>query len=198
MPKSRLLVAIADTNRGISATMSQQQGILAAITQLESENPHPQPLTTAIDLLAGNWRLLYTSSQSLLKIDRFPLIQLGEIYQYIDPVRAKLYNVAEITSLIPSLNGLVTVIADFTPTSNKRVNVCFNRSLIGLQKLMNYHSPSELIRQIETSQKFTAIDLPINSQRETPAWLEITYLDDTLRIGRGNEGNVFVLVRGEG
>jgi PAP_fibrillin len=195
MPKSRLLVAIADTNRGISATIRQQQAILSAITQLESDNPHSQPLTTAIDLLAGNWRLLYTSSQSLLKIDRFPLIQLGEIYQYIDPTQAKLYNIAEITSIIPSLNGLVTVIADFIPTSDKRVNVRFNRSLIGLQSLMNYHSPLELIQQIETSQKFTAIDLPINAQRETPAWLEITYLDDTLRIGRGNEGNVFVLVR---
>lgn len=195
MPKSRLLLAIADTNRGISATISQQQAILSAIAQLESDNPHPQPLTTAVDLLAGNWRLLYTSSQSLLKIDRFPLIQLGEIYQFIDPTQARLYNVAEITSIIPSLNGLVTVVADFIPTSDRRVNVRFNRSLIGLQSLMNYHSPAELIRQIETSQKFTAIDLPINTQRETPAWLEITYLDDTLRIGRGNEGNVFVLTR---
>jgi PAP_fibrillin len=196
MPKSRLLVAIADTNRGISATIRQQQAILSAISQLESDNPHPQPLTTAIDLLAGNWRLLYTSSQSLLKIDRFPLLQLGEIYQCIDPSQAKLYNIAEITSIIPSLNGLVTVIADFTPTSDKRVNVRFSRSLIGLQSLMKYHSPTEFIHQIETSQKFTAIDLPINVQREIPAWLEITYLDDTLRIGRGNEGNVFVLTRG--
>ncbi len=195
MPKSRLLVALADTNRGISATIHQQQTILAAISQLESDNPHPQPLTTATDLLAGNWRLLYTSSQSLLKIDRFPLLQLGEIYQCIDPTQSKLYNIAEITSIIPSLNGLVTVIADFIPTSDKRVNVRFNRSLIGLQSLMNYHSPTELIHQIETSQKFTAIDLPINTQRETPAWLEITYLDDTLRIGRGNEGNVFVLTK---
>jgi hypothetical protein len=176
--------------------MSQQQAILAAISQLESDNPHPQPLTTAIDLLAGNWRLLYTSSQSLLKIDRFPLVRLGEIYQWIDPTQAKLYNIAEITSIIPSLNGLVTVIADFTPISDNRVNVRFNRSLIGLQSLMNYHSPAELIDQIEHSQKFTAIDLPISTQREIPAWLQITYLDDTLRIGRGNEGNVFVLVKG--
>ena len=195
MPKSRLLVAIGDTNRGISATIGQQQAILAAITQLESDNPHPQPLTTAKDLLAGNWRLLYTSSQSLLKIDRFPLIKLGEIYQCIDPSQALLYNIAEITSIIPNLNGLVTVIADFMPTSDKRVNVRFNRSLIGLQSLMNYHSPTEFIQQIEASQKFTAIDLPINVQREIPAWLEITYLDDTLRIGRGNEGNVFVLTK---
>jgi PAP_fibrillin len=195
MPKSRLLVALADTNRGISATIRQQQTILAAISQLESDNPHPKPLTTATDLLAGNWRLLYTSSQSLLKIDRFPLLHLGEIYQCIDLTQSKLYNIAEITSIIPSLNGLVTVIADFIPTSDKRVNVRFNRSLIGLQSLMNYHSPAELIHQIETSQKFTAIDLPINTQRETPAWLEITYLDDTLRIGRGNEGNVFVLTK---
>jgi hypothetical protein len=189
------MVAIADTNRGISATIAQQQAILAAISQLESENPHPQPLTTAIELLAGNWRLIYTSSQSLLQIDRFPLIQLGTIYQYIDPNRAKLYNIAEINSLLPSLNGLVTVVADFTPISLMRVNVRFNRSLIGLQSLMNYQSPDDFIAAIENGQKFTAFDLAINTQREIPAWLDITYLDDTLRIGRGNEGNVFVLSR---
>jgi PAP_fibrillin len=195
MPKSRLLVAVAGKNRGISATIDEQQEILTAITQLENCNPHPHPLTTAPELLAGNWRLLYTSSQSLLKIDRFPLVQLGEIYQSIDSTGTKLYNIAEVTSILPALNGLVSVIADLTPVSDRRVNVRFNRSLIGLQSLMDYRSPTEFITAIENGQKFTAIDLPVNAQRETPAWLEITYLDDTLRIGRGNEGNVFVLSR---
>lgn len=190
------MVAIADTNRGILATIEKQQVILAAISQLEAENPHPEPLTTAIELLAGNWRLIYTSSQSLLKIDRFPLLRLGSIYQYIDPNRSKLYNVAEIDSLLPNLNGLVTVVADFTPISPKRVTVRFNRSIIGLQSLINYQSPDDFIVAIENGQKFTAFDLSINSQSEIPAWLDITYLDDTLRIGRGNEGNVFVLVKG--
>ena len=83
MPTAKLLAAIAGKNRGISATALDRQAILAAITELESHNPHSQPLTTAIDLLAGDWRLLYTSSQSLLGIDKIPFAKLGDIYQCI-------------------------------------------------------------------------------------------------------------------
>ncbi len=61
MPKAKLLAAIAEKNRGISATTLDRQAILTAITELELQNPHPQPLTTGLDLLAGDWRLLYTS-----------------------------------------------------------------------------------------------------------------------------------------
>lgn len=196
MPKAKLLAAIAGKNRGILATTTDRQAILAAIAELELRNPHPRPLTTAIDLLAGNWRLLYTSSQSLLGIDRVPLVNLGDIYQCIRPITSSIYNIAEVASLVPGLNGLVAIVAKFTPVNESRVNVQFNRSLVGLQSLMNYADPDRLIAAIETGQKFTALDLPINRPADKdPAWLEVTYLDDTLRIGRGNEGNVFVLTK---
>jgi hypothetical protein len=195
MPKAKLLAAIAGKNRGILATPVDKQAILAAITELELRNPHPRPLTTAIDLLGGDWRLLYTSSQSLLGIDKFPLAKLGDIYQCIRPTVSAVYNIAEVTSLVPGLNGLVAIVAKFTPVSEARVNVVFNRSLIGLQKLFDYSDPDRLITAIENGQKFTAIDLPINRHGKEPAWLEVTYLDENLRISRGNEGSVFVLTK---
>jgi type VI protein secretion system component Hcp len=72
----------------------------------------------------------------------------------------------------------------------------FNRSVVGLQKLIDYSTPDRLITAIENGQKFTAIDLPINRREgRSPAWLEVTYLDDTLRISRGNEGSIFVLTK---
>jgi hypothetical protein len=196
MPKAKLLRAISDTNRGILASSLDRQAILAAITELELRNPHPRPLTNAIDLLAGDWRLLYTSSQSLLGIDRFPLVQLGAIYQCIRPMTNAVYNIAEVSSLIPGLNGIVSIVATFTPVTESRVNVQFNRSVIGLQKLINYSTPDRLITAIETGKKFTAIDLPITRREgRDPAWLEVTYLDESLRISRGNEGSVFVLTK---
>jgi PAP_fibrillin len=196
MPKAKLLAAIAQKNRGILATSIDQQAILVAITELELRNPHPRPLTTAIDLLAGNWQLLYTSSQSLLGIDKFPLVKLGAIYQCIRPTNSTIYNIAEISSIIPGLNGIVAIAANFTSTSESRVDVQFNRSVIGLQKLVDYSTPDRLINAIENGQKFTAIDLPITRQADrSPAWLEVTYLDETMRIGRGNEGSVFVLAK---
>jgi hypothetical protein len=195
MPKARLLSAIAGKNRGILATTQERQAILAAVTELESHNPHPRPLTTAVDLLAGNWRLLYTSSQSLLGIDKFPLVKLGNIYQCVRPLTGKIYNIAEVNSLLPGVDGLVVIVAAFTPIDESKVNVEFNRSLIGFQGLIQYSDPDRLITAIENGQKFIAIDLTIDRQNKSPAWLEITYLDDTLRIGRGNEGNVFVLTK---
>ncbi len=195
MPKARLLAALAGKNRGISATATDRQAILAAIAELETRNPHPQPLKTAVDLLAGNWRLLYTSSQSLLGIDRLPLLELANIYQCIRPLSSSIYNIAEVSSLLPGTSGLVAIVADFTPITDARVNVRFKRSLIGFQGLFNYSDPNRLITAIENGQKFPAIDFKIDRPNKTPAWLDITYLDNTLRIGRGNEGNVFVLTK---
>jgi PAP_fibrillin len=195
MSKSNLLTAIAGKNRGLLATETDRQAILAAISEVEAGNPHPHPLTTAVDLLAGNWRLLYTSSQSLLGIDRVPLLNLANIYQCIRPATKAIYNIAEVSSLIPGTSGLVAIVADFTPVTESRVNVKFNRSLVGFQGLFNYTDPNRLIDEIENGRKFPALDLKIDRQNSEPAWLEVTYLDDTLRIGRGNEGNVFVLTK---
>jgi PAP_fibrillin len=192
MLKAQLLAEIATKDRGILATPTDKQAILATVTALELRNP----LTTAIDLLAGDWRLLYTSSQSLLGIDKFPLVKLGTIYQCLRPKTSAVYNIAEVSSIIPGLNGIVSIVAKFTPTSESRVNVEFNRSVIGLQKLIDYSTPDRLITAIENGQKFTAIDLPINrKESRAPAWLEVTYLDESLRISRGNEGSIFVLTR---
>jgi PAP_fibrillin len=191
--KSALIEAIAGKNRGLLATPLDQQAILAKVADLEDHNPTPRPLE-AVDKLEGNWRLLYTTSQELLRIDQFPLLKLGQIYQFIRTADAKIYNIAEVYGL-PYLEGLVSVAASFEPVSDRRVQVKFERSILGLQRLVDYQSPDHFVRQIEAGNQFMAIDFRIES-REQQGWLDITYLDDDLRIGRGNEGNVFVLTKG--
>ena len=141
----------------------------------------------------GNWRLLYTTSQELLRIDNFPLLKLGEIYQCIRLQDQAIYNIAEVYGK-PFLEGIVSVVAQFKPVCEKRVNVKFNRSILGLQSLIGYQSPNKLISEIESGKKFTAIDFNIQN-REQKGWLDITNLDENLRIGRGNQGNVFVLIK---
>lgn len=190
MGKAALIDAIAGTNRGLLATESQKQAILAAIAKLEDFNPTPRPLE-ATNLLDGNWRLLYTTSRALLNLDRFPLCKLGQIYQYIRVETTSVYNIAEIYGL-PYLEGLVSVAAKFEPVSERRILVKFQRAVIGLQRLIGYDSPANFIQQIESGKKFTAIDFPIKSDQQQ-GWLDITYIDDNLRVGRGNEGSVFVL-----
>ncbi|EHC18180.1 PAP/fibrillin family protein [Fischerella thermalis] len=190
--KATLLQAIAGKNRGLLASEQDKQAILVAIANLEDLNPTPRPLEAG-DLLDGNWRLLYTTSKALLNLDRFPLYKLGEIYQCIRVNTNSVYNIAEIYGL-PLLEGLISVAAKFEPVSGRRVQVKFERSIVGFQRLINYKSPEKYIQQIEAGQKLTAIDFSLNSN-EQQGWLDITYLDNDLRIGRGNEGSVFVLTK---
>lgn len=190
--KDQLLRAIAGKNRGLLATESDKVAILSAVAQLEDRNPTPCP-TQSSELLNGNWQLLYTTSRGLLGIDQFPLFKLGQIYQYVRAREAKIYNIAEIYGL-PWLEGLVSVAARFQVVSERRVEVKFERSILGLQRLMNYRSAHEFVEALETGYKPVAIDFSITSQ-EQQGWLDITYLDEDLRIGRGNEGSVFVLTK---
>jgi PAP_fibrillin len=190
--KAELLTAIAGKNRGLAATETQKSAILAAIAQLEGRNPTPRPLEVP-QLLDGDWRLLYTTSRGILGFEQIPFLQLGEVYQCVRTLEAKLYNIAEIQG-IPLLEGIVSVGAQFKPVSERRVMVTFDRSIIGLQRLIDYQTPEHFIHAIERGQRFAAIDFPITN-REQQGWLDITYLDDDLRIGRGNEGSVFVLAK---
>ncbi|MBE8964924.1 PAP/fibrillin family protein [Nostoc sp. PCC 9305] len=192
MGKAALMDAIAGTNRGLLATEEQKQAILAAIANLEDFNPTPRPVE-ASNLLDGNWRLLYTTSKALLNLDRLPLCKLGQIYQCIRVETTSVYNIAEIYGL-PYLEGLVSVAAKFEPVSGRRVQVKFERSIIGLQRLIEYNSPVTFIQQIEEGRKFPGIDVAINSDKQQ-GWLDITYIDNDLRISRGNEGSVFVLTK---
>ena len=193
--KAALLEAIAGRNRGLLSDEAENTEILEAVAQLEAQAPIAKPLEAA-EILSGAWRLLYTTSDELLGINRFPLYSLGQIYQCINAADAKIYNIAEINGL-PGLGGLVSVAATFEPSSDKRVQVKFNRAVFGLQRFVGYQTPNQFIQQLETTQRFLAVDISI-TRREQKGWLEVTYLDDSLRIGRGNQGSVFVLTKVSG
>ncbi|MEG4112326.1 MULTISPECIES: PAP/fibrillin family protein [unclassified Microcoleus] len=190
--KSALLEIIAGKNRGLLATPTDKQAILSAIAQLEDYNPTPRPIEAA-ELLNGDWRLLYTTSRDLLNLDSFPLVKLGQIYQSIRVKESKIYNIGELYGL-PYLEGIVSVAARFEPTSERRVQVKFERSIVGLSRLICYESPGKFIDEIESGKKFAAVDFGLDT-REQQGWLDITYLDKDLRIGRGNKDSVFVLTK---
>ncbi|MDY6941178.1 MAG: PAP/fibrillin family protein [Cyanobacteriota bacterium] len=190
--KGDLLREIAGKKMGILATKIEKQAIASLVTRLEECNPTPNPLE-ATHLLDGNWRLLYTTSRELLGLDNIPLANLGEIYQYVRVEDAKIYNIAELSGL-PLLSAVVSVCARFEPESDRRVTVKFERAISGFQNFLGYQSPKQFIDGIESGKnyRFQAIDFPIPDGNQQ-GWLDITYLDRDLRIGRGNEGSIFVL-----
>jgi hypothetical protein len=188
--KAELLALIEGKRLGVTATADQKAAIAVAVAQLEGRNPTERPVEAAA-LLAGDWQLLYTTSQELLGLDRIPLTNVKTIYQCIRTDSSKIYNIAEIVG-IPFLEGIISVVADFEPVTQQRVEVKFTRAIWGSQRLIGYQSCQNFISEIEQGQKFTAIDFRI-SPRDRNGWVDITYLDEDLRIGRGNSGSLFVL-----
>lgn len=189
--KKDLLRRLGQTNRGLATDSETQAALEVAITQLESENPTLNPLES--EHLMGDWRLTYTTSQGILGLDRIPLTDLGEVYQCLRGDR--LYNVAETRGPLGVL-GVVAVGATYEVVSPVRVQVTFRRSILGLQGALNYRSVTEFVEQLERKDRLWAVDFPI-PERETKGkgWLEVTYLDADVRVGRGNEGSIFVLVK---
>ena len=188
--KANLINAIAPVNRGLQLSENQRKAIFSAVAYLEELNPNSSPTATP-ELLDGNWLLLFTTSQELLGIDRFPLYKLGNIYQCLRVAEGKIFNVAEIKGL-PLLSGIVSVCANFTVVDEKRVKVNFERLVAGSQNLIGYQNVDSFINTLRSPKKLFAIDFQIKRE-DQKGWLETTYLDQDLRIGRGNEGNLFVL-----
>lgn len=187
--KEELLYKIIPLQRGRKVKPNQLQALLALITELEKESPYPKP-TTVLEVLGGNWEMLFTTSKSILGFDNLPLTTLGGIYQYIDPLGAKVYNIAELESL-PWLSSVVSVVADITILSDQRIGVKFTRSVIGFQSWLKYQNAQQMIEQLAQGTKLNALDNAIKGRRD--AWVDVTYLDENLRITRGNEGNIFIL-----
>jgi len=195
--KNELLSAIApftypiQSQLGKNISDNDKVKILSAVEQLEDQNPNPQPLNNP-PLLQGNWRLLYTSSKSLLGLNNIPFLEVDRIFQCISINPQKVYNIAEIKGL-PFLDSVIVAIATWEQVDQKRISVKFNRTIIGLKNLLNYQSPQQFITKIQNNQKFYPFDISLNLNTDNNGWLETTYLDQDLRISRGNQGSIFIL-----
>ncbi|GIL86755.1 hypothetical protein Vretimale_15650 [Volvox reticuliferus] len=159
--KEELLERLESLNRGASASADDKAEVERLVKSLEQLNPTPQPLK-APELLSGKWRLLYTTSGSILGTKRPPALRpQGPIYQTIDVEKLKARN----SETWPFFNQ---VSADLSPLSPNKVAVQFRTfKLLGLIN----------------------ITAPPSARGE----LAVTYLDEGLRISRGDKGNLFVL-----
>lgn len=158
--KRELLAAIAPLDRGSSATEEQKQDVAAKFAALEKLNPTPASL--ASPLLNGRWKLLYTTSSSILGTTRPAALRpRGPIYQLLDGPSLKAKN----RETWPFFNA---VEAALEPESKSRVAVQFKKFYIfGL--------------------------IPVTAPETARGKLDVTYLDETLRLSRGDKGNIFVL-----
>jgi hypothetical protein len=108
-------------------------------------------------------------------------VQIGELYQDIDMVNQVAVNRVEFNvSGFALLKGCLTIRAGFESASESKVAVVFQEAEL---------EPDQLERLFQKNYELL-LDI-FNPE----GWLEITYVDDFLRVGRDDKGHVFVLGR---
>ncbi|MCC5646425.1 PAP/fibrillin family protein [Nostoc sp. CHAB 5824] len=160
-------------------------------TELESVNPNLNPLLYATSLLEGAWQLQYSTAKEIRSLSSLPLgLKLGKVYQVIDVANKLFFNLAKVKHSLRLVSGYVKVTASFElakedlePLPNKRINVYFDKRYLSIEKIIGINTPQ--------LNPFKVV--PANNPTSRTATLDITYLDETLRIGRGGDGSLFIL-----
>mmetsp|Transcript_25489 Transcript_25489/g.61273 ORF Transcript_25489/g.61273 Transcript_25489/m.61273 type:complete len:245 (-) Transcript_25489:445-1179(-) len=163
--KERILQLASDTKRGLVATEEQAEEMQDMFAKLEKFNPTVNPITNKYSTLSGDWLLEYTTSDSILGKGGFE--RVGPIVQNIDIPTLSAKN-SEVVKYVFA-NVPRSVSSELTPVNGKRTDVKFKRFELGP---VGFDAPDS----------FRGI-------------LDITYLDDEVRLSRGDKGNIFVLTR---
>ena len=158
--------------------------------ELENLNPHPLPLLYTPNLLEGTWQLQYSTAREIRSLDSLPLgLKVGKIYQVINIEDKAFFNLAQVKYPLKLISGYVKVTASFEPAINtsgladKRINVYFDQRYLAIEKIVGIATPK--------LNPFKVIKA--NNPRGRVATLDITYIDETFRIGRGGDQSLFIL-----
>ena len=130
------------------------------------EKLNPTSKPLKSNLVNGDWSLEYTTSDSILGKGGFP--RIGPIIQAIDTTTLSAKN-SEVVSYFNFLPVTREVTAELSPENDQLTNVQFKKFSIG--------------------------PVGFNAPESFKGYLDITYLDDDLRLTRGDKGNIFVLTR---
>ncbi|KAI5075521.1 hypothetical protein GOP47_0009597 [Adiantum capillus-veneris] len=191
--KKALIRAVANTNRGKETTLDQRKQILKMIIELENTNPTDNPVSSAF--LSGYWSLLYTAPINEMTSDKYAGTQEGPFLARVKPLAFGSIKQTRSSQVIDVENGVAKNIADFT---------FFGKN--GTLNIEGLAAPS-CVKEKETTRLevvfksfFVRIggwtSPRISLQWINPqGWVDTTYLDQDMRIGRGDKGSVFVAVR---
>ena len=146
-------------------------------------------------LLTANWKLLYTNRDSFSPLDRLPGVKQRQVWQRIDVSQGLVLNLIDLE--VPGLFQIIAAIkARFEVMSPKRLKVIFERAFVTFPGLLSGRTAVDWLAQFSQEKNTPpAVSFPTQGQS---GWLEIVYLDETLRIGIGNQGSLFILKRADG
>jgi PAP_fibrillin/Protein of unknown function (DUF5674) len=125
-----------------------------------------------------------------LPLDSLPLgLQIGKVYQVINIANKLFFNLAQVQHPLKIISGYVKVTASFEPAldtsglADKRINVDFDKRYLAIEKIVGIDTPKLNPFKVVAA----------NNPQGRIATLDITYLDETLRIGRGGDESLFIL-----
>lgn len=132
----------------------------------ELEKINPTKAPLKSDKVDGVWSLRYTTSDSILGRNGSP--RVGPILQTIDTKNLRAEN-TEVVRYFNVFDVPRKVTAKLDPQSDRLTNVQFDRFSVG--------------------------PVGFNAPDSFRGFLDVTYLDDDVRLTRGDKGNIFVLTR---
>jgi len=185
--KRKLMQMVGNTSRGTKTTNETKIDILQALEIMERDNPTEKPARNP--MLSGKWALLYyaaADAQAQAKAGEVegPFLSffkplLGGLFrtksnsQNIDVEGGKVENIAEFATAF-GLQGMLNIQGNLRVVSDERAEVAFERFVLRLGKL--------------------SVTVPL-SWVNARGYVDTTYLDDTIRIGRGDKGSIFLNAR---
>ncbi len=167
--RAELLTLLRDRGHPVSAGEAPRvRELLQTLERLQPAN-----LVSESDRLTGVWELRWSSSRQAYLL----VAPWLENLQVLDPAGGRAMNLLRLAGPLGPLGG-IAVQARIAVEGTQRVSVRFERG--GWLGPRLGESRLELLREVRQSY---------------PAWLDITVLDEELRVCRGNAGTLFALVR---
>lgn len=180
-------------NRGLAASPSAREEIIALVEQIERENPTPSP--TYSELLLGEWRLVFTNALDVLSLGLLaPIALVSEVYQNIETSEQDDFSVTNIVNLEPAIApvsnsffgrtmGGLYVSAAGTRRNDTRIDIVFKGVQFKPKSIAGMELPG-------------ALSTPNVAVGSPEGYIETTFLDEDIRILRAPPGSkVFVLQR---
>ncbi|CAD5323924.1 Plastid lipid-associated protein/fibrillin conserved domain [Arabidopsis suecica] len=195
--KLKLLSVVSGLNRGLVASVDDLERAEVAAKELETAGG-PVDLTDDLDKLQGKWRLLYSSafsSRSLggsrpgLPTGRLIPVTLGQVFQRIDVFSKDFDNIAEVELgapwPFPPLEATATLAHKFELLGTCKIKITFEKTTVKTSGNLSQIPPFDIPRLPDSFRP---------SSNPGTGDFEVTYVDDTMRITRGDRGELRVFV----
>jgi PAP fibrillin len=194
---SQVLLDFVHPFRPGSGRFPQQSDLRTINTLIENlavENPTPV-LRTAFQQVAGLWQCVFTS-RFVLDLGRIPGLKLSGVYQsvIIDPNlnTGHYFNIAELVRG-EKVKGVCGEFASICPSQFDpvRIDVQYHWFYFAFRIMARYEGYQTVAVELQRNRLARQVRLPFHRS----GWQSIIYLDDRLRVLRGNHGGVFVLAK---